>query len=184
MTVPAESVRGAARPRGGATDTTMLIWKVIEANPGIDRAGIWARVEHGIPEGYALRRLRGHEASRGRYTRDDSLVYLLRARNYVLSHALSYMRKCHLITWEGDGQDRRYTAAKQPRYVGNPGTIDETGTKGADHMAVADALRTAESLLARNPHREHGPALMGTRKEKEAVALVVAALRATLLSAS
>jgi hypothetical protein len=34
----------------------MLIWKVIEANPGITRAGIWERVEHGIPEGYALRR--------------------------------------------------------------------------------------------------------------------------------
>ena len=33
-----ESVRGAAgKARGGATDTTMLIWKVIAANPGITR---------------------------------------------------------------------------------------------------------------------------------------------------
>ena len=33
----------------------MLIWKVIEANPGITQDEIWNRVQDDIPPGYALR---------------------------------------------------------------------------------------------------------------------------------
>lgn len=63
MTV--ESVRGAATARGGATDITMLIWKVMAANPGITRAGIWERIEHDIPAGYALRMYGSYLRTRG-----------------------------------------------------------------------------------------------------------------------
>lgn len=55
MTERRKSVRGSGRDRGGATDTTMLIWKIIDANPGITCDEIWEQVEDRIPMGYALR---------------------------------------------------------------------------------------------------------------------------------
>jgi hypothetical protein len=46
-------------------------------------------------------------------------------------------------------------------------------------MAVAEALRVVEKMLARgDPDQKRGPALPGGRKEYEAVMLVARALRA------
>ena len=184
MTQPHNGVRGPGRSRGGATDTIMLIWKIIEANPGIDRAGIWERAEHGIPEGYALRRYANSLPRDGKRTADISSVQsLARARNYVLGHTLTHMRHSRppMVGWEGLGNDRRYTALRLPHYVGDPGTVDETGTKAAEHMARADALRILKAARARvNPAIARGPNLTIRRgREMEAFDLMLEALSNT-----
>jgi hypothetical protein len=174
------SARGVGKARGGATDTTMLIWKVIEANPGITRAGIWERVEHDIPAGYALRSYAADMAKKGKSLEAVAPASKLsRARGFVLTVRLNTMRKGDSVVWEGDGPDRRYTVAQELTYHGNPDAIDETGTKAAEHMAVADALRTVEKMLAKgSTERKYGPAFVGGRKEYEAVTLLVRTLRA------
>lgn len=161
----------------------MLIWKVIAANPGISRQGIWEQAEHSIPEGYATRMYARNGGIKS--TPDGSGVDLGRARGFVLTLALHHMRRAQSVTWEGDGRDRRYTVAREIYYKGNPDVIDETGTKAAEHMAVADALRAAEKWLARaDPDRvarngKRGPVIgPPSRKEYEAVLLVVKTLRA------
>ena len=83
------------------------------------------------------------------------------------------------ITWEGNGQDRRYTVARELYYWGNPDAIDETGSKAAEHMALADALRALEQMIGRaNLTRKYGACLTGGRKDYEALVIVVRALRA------
>ncbi len=174
-----ESVRGAARSRGGATDTTMLIWKVIAANPGITRAEIWERVEHDIPAGYAQRLYAGWRKS---IVANDSPTILPRARRHVLTDVLCQMRKAKHVTWDGDGPDgRRYTAAKQPVYLGNPDVVDETGTRAAEHMAVAEALRVVEKALAQGrppPSAVGGHGLRLRGQLFDAVEILAKALRA------
>jgi hypothetical protein len=162
----------------------MLIWKVIAANPGITRAEIWERVEHSIPEGYALR-AHAAELRKKKPRERTAALGLARARGYVLTFRLQQMRQSGNVTWDGDGRARRYAATRQPHYRGNPDAIDETGTRAAEHMAVADALRTAEKWLARaDPDRvarngKRGPVIgPPSRKEYEAVLLVVKTLRA------
>lgn len=181
MTV--ESVRGAGTPRAGATDTTMLIWKVIAANPGITRQGIWEHVEHGIPEGYALRRYFVYRETSGsggrtgggksRTPRDPGLL-LRAARYYVLRHALRGMCRGGSIVSEIVDGDCRYAVGRELRYLGDPETIDVDGSKAAEHMAMADALRVAEKFLKRGSTRL-------TLKEREAVEIVIRALRARRL---
>ena len=174
-----ESVRGAARSRGGATDTTMLIWKVIAASPGITRAQIWERVEHDIPAGYAARLYVRHGKTR---TRDPSLVRLDRARSFVLTEALKKMRRePAMVTSVGDESDRRYTAVRQPHYYGNPDAVDETGTRAAELMAIADALSVVEKALARcqSPDHRAAPRLYG--KLRDAVEILARAQRAKQL---
>lgn len=164
----------------------MLIWKVIAANPGITRTGIWEHVEHSIPEGYATRVYAASLRHRGKLVASGSATNLTRARGFILTDKLYAMRKGGAVDWEGDGADRRYTVAREPRYRGNMDAIDETGTKAADHMAVADALRVAEKWLARaRPDRvdslgRRSVPILGppSRKEYEAFMLVVKALRA------
>jgi hypothetical protein len=160
----------------------MLIWKVIAANPGITRAEIWEHVEHSIPEGYATRM---YVRNALKSTPEPSGVDLSRARGFVLTLALHHMRRARSVTWEGDGRARRYTVAREIDYKGNAETIDETGTKAAEHMAVAEALRTAEKWLARaKPDRldrngRRGPVIgPPSRKEYEALLLVVKTVRA------
>jgi hypothetical protein len=163
----------------------MLIWKTIKANPGITRDQLWKRVEHGIPEGYALRRyaaeLKAIERRSGR-TPNGSGVRLTQARGYVLTHALARLR--------GRGSvvrvDGCYSALRQPDYRGNLDVIDVDGTKAAEHLAVADALVTVEKWLAgANPDRPLGPSgrrggVLGppSRKQYEALVIVARALRA------
>jgi len=174
------SVRGAGRARRGATDTTMLIWKVIAANPGITRAEIWKHVEHGIPDGYAIRR---YVRARSVGARPPAPT---KARSYILTDTLNSMRRSGIISGEGDGKDRRYTVAREMNYRGNADAIDETGSKAAEHMAVADALRIAEKWLARaKPDRvdslgRRSVPVLGppSRKEYEALVILVKAVRA------
>lgn len=142
-----ESVRGAGRDRAGATDTTMLIWKVIAANPGITRAGIWERVEQDIPVGYAVR-LQASDRARKKLAPRTPGANFSSARGFVLTDVLSKMRKRGNVTWDGDAQFRRYVASRAPGYLGNPDAIDETGTKAAQHMAIADALRVVDKRNA------------------------------------
>lgn len=173
------SVRGAARSRGGATDTTMLIWKVIAANPGISRQDIWEQVEHSIPEGYAQRRYVNARRNRRGVGARTPAPTPSRARHYVLTDALCQMRALGSITWEGDGADRRYNIVREPSYHGNAKAIDETGTKATEHMAIVEALRIAEKMLARaNLDTKHGPLVYLRRTEYQAVALLVKAVRA------
>ncbi len=106
-------------------------------------------------------------------------VSVLAARSQFLSDTLYRLRKRENVAAEGTGTDRQYTPAREPAYYGNPDAVDETGTKAAEHMAIADALRTVEKMLARgNPERKSGPAIAGGRKDYAAVALLVGTLRA------
>jgi len=160
----------------------MLIWKIIEANPGITRAGIWERVEHDIPAGYALR----IHAACEKPIAQPSAIGLTRARGFVLTNALKQMRNRGNLTSTNEGRNRRYTAAREPSYRGHVEAIDVDGSKAADHMAVAEALRTVEKWLARaNPDRPLGRsgrrgAVLSppSRREYEALLIVAGALRA------
>lgn len=179
MTVPAGSVRGVGRSRGGATDTTMLVWKVIAADPGITFDEIWERVEHGIPEGYALRRYStsAHGKTiirRGGLSSDNDLG---RARRWVLRNRLWEMCRNKSIEHDGDG----YRTLRDISYKGNADAIDETGTKAAGHMALADALRLIDKAIARaNPNTVHGPFITIRRgREADALLRIIAAVRNT-----
>jgi hypothetical protein len=148
----------------------MLIWKVIAANPGITRAQIWERIEHSIPAGYA-RRMYAQDLKKKKSDLDTFRSdFLPRARGFVLTTRLNTMRKTGSVAWDGAGNARRYTVVRPPIYHGNPEVIDETGTKAAEHMAIAEALRTAEKMLARGIPRKPN--------EHEAVTLLVKTLRA------
>ncbi len=176
-----ESVRGAARSRGGATDTTMLIWKVIAASPGIIRARIWERVEHDIPPGYATRLYSNERARHGKSIAHASAIDLARARGYVLTLALINLREKGNVSWDGEGNDRRYMAARPPVYRGNPDMIDESGTRAAEHMALAEALRVVEKALAQGrppPSAVGGHGLRLRGKLFDAVEILAKTVRA------
>lgn len=169
MTV--DSVRGAGTARAGATDTTMLIWKTIKANPGITRSEIWAKVEHGIPDGYALRRW---TAGRPHARVVANGLATTRARSYVLSDVLANMQKCgNIVKVSGC-----YSALRQPKYLGNPEAIDVDGSKAAEHLAVADALRVAEKAIGKPFNRDKRNGAIRTRELYDAVTVMVKALRA------
>lgn len=176
MTV--NNVRGAGRPRAGATDTTMLIWKVIEANPGLSTDEIWERVEHRIPAGYALRRYATSNPSKIKSRQDatSSAPDLLRAaRRWVLRNRLWEMRRNKSIEQVGDG----YRSLRDIDYRGNAEVIDVEGSKAAEHMAMADALRTVEKMLGKvNLDRKYGACLQVTRKEYEAIVVLAKWVRA------
>jgi hypothetical protein len=166
------SVRGAGTPRAGATDTTMLIWKTIKANPGITRDELLAKIEHGIPEGYALRR---YANARQSVAANGSAATLWRARRYVLTDALAHLRHQKSAV----RVDGCYSALSPPKYLGNPEAIDVDGSKAAEHMAVADALGTLEKAIARaKPDIPMQSPVRLTHKEYEALVLVTRALRA------
>lgn len=75
----------------------------------------------------------------------------------------------------GDG----YHSLRGIDYRGDAEAIDVDGSKAAEHMALADALRTVEKTLARaNLDRKHGPLVSLGLKEYEAVSLLVKTLRA------
>jgi hypothetical protein len=156
----------------------MLIWKVIAANPGITREEIWKRVEHSIPEGYAVRRHSVELRKRGIPSPDGSALGISKARSYILTYSLQQMRVSQAVTCEGQGKDRLYTVARELHYRGNPDAIDETGTKAGEHMAMAEALRTAEQVIARAAPGRSGPVVCLNRKEYAALGLMVKALRA------
>ena len=157
----------------------MLIWKAIAANPGITRAELWQRVEHGIPEGYALRLYATFLRTKGRSGPNGSGPDVARARGFVLSDKLKGMRRRGSVTYEGDGDDRHYFPARALDYKGDADAIEIDGSKAAEHLAVADALRTVEKMLARGDRdRKHGAPLIGTRRDYDAVAFLVKALRA------
>jgi hypothetical protein len=159
----------------------MLIWKVIAANPGIARSEIVKRVERGIPAGYAGRRFAHVTGRPKKYAGLDPSgpAYLRAARSYVLSCALSDLKRGRNVYSEGPGRDLRYTAIRPPLYFGNADAIDADGDKAGEHMAVADALRTAEKMLGRaKPDSRSGPIVCVNRREYEALVLVVKALRA------
>ena len=119
----------------------MLIWKVIDATTGITRKEIWERVEKDIPPGYALRRYENVRAHRNAPT-------LPVARKYVFNGLLANLERHGAIRSTGAGAERMFIAGRDLWYRGNPDAIDETGTKAADHMAVAEALRVVDKLLA------------------------------------
>jgi hypothetical protein len=73
-------------------------------------------------------------------------------------------------------EDGRYTATRKPQYFGNLDAIDETGTKAAEHMAVADALRIVEKALAA-PYQRHGD--IRSQRLYDAMGVLARALRAT-----
>jgi hypothetical protein len=149
----------------------MLIWKVIAANPGIDRAGIWAKIERQIPEGYALRSYeRYRETSGGRLAERGASPQT--ARRFVLTKALANMRQLGTVTAAGTGDKAAYTVARPPRYLDNAEAVDETGTRLADHMALVEACRTIERMLA----RAEQPRL--SLAERAAVSLLVSRMRA------
>jgi hypothetical protein len=151
----------------------MLIWKTIKANPGITRAELWKKVEHGIPEGYAQRMYARHGVKG--WSRDGFLLHPERARNYVLMNSLRSLRRSNKIVLV----DGCYSALKQPQYLGDPEVIDVDGNKAAEHMAMADALRTLEKAIARaKPDIPMQSPVRLTHKEYEALVLVTRALRA------
>jgi hypothetical protein len=153
----------------------MLIWKVIAASPGITYGEIRERVEHDIPAGYACRRFERWSYRPKKYIGTDRSLpmYLRKARGYILAMALSDMKRNRNITSDGSGKGQRYTVARELHYMGNADAIDETGTKAAEHMAVAEALRKVERMLATpTAVQKYG------RKNCEAIERLVRTLRA------
>lgn len=157
------SIRGAGTDRPGATDTTMLIWKVIDANPGITRDEIFDRIEHEIPAGWAKRR---YLNQMDRWDRDRS-IDLAAARRYVLTHTLKMMRLHGSIA---NAEAGYRTLREIRRYRGRPDQVDATGSVAAEHLNDAYALRTAEAWVARGSSRT-------SAAEREAIIRVIRAMR-------
>ena len=171
--------------RGGPSDTTMLVWKVIEAHPGITMAELFVMVEERIPSGWALRRW--SKTVRGqRFTGEDAFFSrtgpaherLVRsARKQVLVDILSGMAKTGSVKREGSRGARRYTAARPlKRYLGNPDLIDMPGsTRAADHLRAAAALQVVEEWVRRTESSGHPVASL---RERQAIAELARAYRA------
>lgn len=152
------SVRGAGagRDRPGATDTTMLIWKLIETEPGITRDQILAKIGARVPLGYARRRLAAHMASRNAPTVRGGQAAVAapslngisadRARRFLVTNSLKGMRASGTVARDGEGA---YRVLRPLRYYGDPETIDITGTKAAEHLDRAYAIRTLRKFNAR-----------------------------------
>jgi hypothetical protein len=161
----------------------MLVWKVIAANPGITRQGIWDHVEHSIPAGYATRL---YIRCAMKSTPDAGGVDLRRARGFVLTLILQKMRTMGTVVWQGNGKERQYVAHRQPVYFGDPEMIDVDGSKAADHLTVADALRRIEGMLVRAARAKEaqkrgshsGSWVRGSQKDYDALQVLVKALRA------
>lgn len=154
----------------------MLVWKAIDANPGIDRAGIWKIVEAGIPAGYALRR---YVKMRGWSVAEASATDLSAARSHVLTVALNNLRKLEKVKCEGYEESRTYFTVSRPRYAGRVDAIDLDGTIAADHLSLAGAIRTLHDMIARAQPNPHAPGHRVTmrQREYEALQIVLAAVK-------
>ena len=138
-------VRGAGVNRSGATDTTMLIWKVIDANPGITREEIFAKVEHEIPAGWAKRRY--IQAGKIAGNRAESPAILTRARRYILTESLASIRRTRRIEGSPEGG---YETLRPIRFYGGDGErIDATGDQAANHLNERYAWRTLHAARKR-----------------------------------
>ena len=162
--------RGAGVNRSGATDTTMLIWKTIDTNPGITRDEIFAKISDRIDPGYAKRRYVAKNKISG--DRLLSPEILTRARRFVLSDCLIQMRRWGSVA--RDEHDRYQVMREIGFYNGNPDHVDETDTKAADHINRAYAERTlfaAGKRLASQYGDDAGAARL-TKSETKAFLIV------------
>lgn len=143
------SIRGAGTDRSGPLETTQLIWKVIDANPGITRDGVVAKVLPSVPSGWASRRRMPEDSPGHRYKTlgPQRLVSLDARKRYLIVSTLAKMVSCRSIAKSADGG---YTTLRPLRnYKGDVDRVDETGTVAADHLNDAYALRVAETWMAR-----------------------------------
>lgn len=150
---------GVGRPRGGASDTTMFMWLVIEANPGITRDELWAKVETQIPAGYAKRRLLRSVKSGWVHGPAHPDRVISAGRWYVFRVTLDQMRLSGLIVRNGDC----LTVGRRPTYYGNAAALDITNTKAGEHLNRAYARRRlyeAADRLRRQPYGKLNPAEM------------------------
>lgn len=162
-----KSIRGAGTDRAGATDMTAFIWKAIDANPGIDREDLIAKVQPEVPSGWAARRkitaidrvisMRSH--------RDNPID---RRRRYLVVQRLSQMVQNGSIRRDADGN--YFVQRPLRRYRGDLSQIDVTRTVAAQHMDTAMAIRTVVAFRRRSSHRM-------TDAELHALDRVIAALR-------
>lgn len=190
----AENRWGAGgKPRPGATDTTMLIWKVIDANPGITADQLFEKIEHQIPSGYALRtyaaKVRANSQRDRRRTRGGDADRVAspplttagldprRARWFVQRSVLSRLIKTGVVGTD-DGGYRIRRPIK--RYRGNPDHIDETGTKAGRHLNAAYAYRDAQKAIKRVNPANPRP----TAAEWQSITKAVESLHAYLVDAS
>jgi hypothetical protein len=160
--------RGAGVNRSGATDTTMLIWKTINANPGITREEIFAKVEHEIPPGWARRRYINHYKISG--DRGSSPLILERSRRYVLRDTLGQLRRDGNVSRDGSG--RLFVLREIRRYNGNPDHVDHASQAAADHLNRAYAERTLRAAVTRTANSLNARL---TIKETEALRLLYGA---------
>jgi hypothetical protein len=139
----------------------MLIWKTINANPGMTWDEILAKIEDQIPAGWATRRYISARKITG--DRAASPVILRRSRRYVVADALLSMRQAGAVTRDESGG---YTALREiRRYKGNPEHVDHTGQVAAEHLNRAYAERTLRAAAARTANQARAQL---TRKETEA----------------
>ena len=129
----------------------MLIWKVIDANSGITRDEIFAKIEHQIPAGWARRRYVGQaKVKLGAESLGHNLT-LTRARGFVLTAILKDMRASGSVVRNAGCYE---TLREIKQYRGNPDHVDETGTKAAEHLNAAYAIPKIRAFIARaNPNR-------------------------------
>lgn len=135
----------------------MLIWKVIDANPGITRDEIFAKVEHEIPAGWAKRRY--IQAGKIGGAAASVPPILARARRYILTEALASMRRTGRIECDGNG-NRTLKPLRIRKGEGNPDYVDATGDQAANHLNEAYAWRTLQA--ARKRWKSDSPRLSRT----------------------
>ena len=149
----------------------MLIWKVIDANPGITRDEIFAKIEHEIPAGWAKRRYINYRKINA--DSQSPALILARARSYVVKDILHQMRQWKSVAQSADGTYRTLRPIKC--YNGDPASVDATGDHAANHLNEAYAWRTLQA--ARKRFKADSPRLCLTRVEARAFALIMDARR-------
>lgn len=150
---------GAGKDQTGVPDaTTVLIWKTIAAHRGITRDELFARIEHEIPDGWAIRALASRRESlrrsNARRRGEDAAAQppassppsTASAREYVFGNRLNRMTRARSIACDGDAF-RTLRDLKPPKF--DPDHVDETGTKAAQQLDTASAWRTVRAAQRR-----------------------------------
>jgi hypothetical protein len=145
-----------------------IIWKAIDANPGITRDDLFAKIEHETPPGLANRRYWKVHGVPALGSVVDQITTTTVARRYVLGDNLQSMCRSGSITKANGG----YRTLRELNRRDAADRVDPTGTSAVDHLNAAYALRTFDAAL------DHGGKF--TEEELQAAREVANALRRLL----
>jgi hypothetical protein len=138
----------------GASDTTTLIWRIIEGEPGITRDEILTKAWYRIPDRWAKQRYqaalritnqgRGESGSppTGQHSWED--VDVDRARHHVVVRTLAGMRQRGNVMRDTSGG---YHVLRRPRSVRHRSPVESSGEQARRHSRIVELARGVRPVL-------------------------------------